>query len=293
MLGSIGVATFSRADLLHQCLSSIIRARNSRDIPLLVLHQIGDEKVANVINLWRPHIDCLIELNSKGKTPLQNINFNSILLRTIAFDHMDSDWFLGIEEDVIIGGDSINFIESMMDKYINNKAFRGVNLGSNIPRNNSQLNFYSRIRWGMQGQASAVTKHTWKKINLTLLKKNSAWNGLDGMMENHLKSGFMCTPLLSRYLDKGWHGTHGYGDPNHEYYRQFEKSFVDLSPSLRMDYLESKVHIPLRDDVLIYNSKHTVYQVLKNKFSYTYHTTLRRLVVKIRNQIRSFNSKYI
>ena len=45
MKGTIGIATFSRAEELDQCLESVVNARNGRDIPLIVLHQLGHESV--------------------------------------------------------------------------------------------------------------------------------------------------------------------------------------------------------------------------------------------------------
>jgi hypothetical protein len=281
--GSIGVATFSRAEYLDKCISSIVRAKGLRDIPLLVLHQLGDPEVKQVISKWRSHIFLLIELNPNGRSALQNINLNSILLRHTAFNFMNSDWFLGIEEDVVIGGDSITFIESMMGKYINKRAFRGVNLGSNLPRVNISENHYSKMRYGMQGQASAITRRTWEKFNFDHLVKNSSWGALDGMMENHLKSGFMCNPLLSRYVDNGWSGTHGLGDPSHEFYRKFENSFIDLLEKDQIEYFENKVIIPLREDAVLYDPKFTLFHIIKNKLSYWYFTTINRWFKSFKN----------
>jgi hypothetical protein len=291
MVGSIGVATYSRPELLNQCLSSIIRAKGSRDIPLLVVHQVGNKEVAKIISEWRSHIQLLIEFESIGKSALQNINYNGTLLRTIAFESMGSDWFLGVEEDVVIGGDSIAFIECMMDKYDGKRAFRGVNLGSNLPKQNFYLNCYSRMRFGMQGQASAITKSTWEKFEFKRLVNDSSWNGFDGIVENKIKSGFMCTPLSSRYLDRGWHGTHGFGDPNHVYYRQFERSFVDLAPDSELEYFEVKMQIPLRGDARLYNPITTFYHVIYNYVAYSFHTTLRRLVLKLKNQVKSLSER--
>lgn len=290
MIGAIGVATFSRAEHLNNCIESIVLAKGSRDMPLLVLHQIGDPEVKQILTKWRPHIQLLIELNSKEKSALKNLNSNAILLRNIALDVMGLDWYLGVEEDVVIGGDSVAFIECMMSKYGKKRAFRGVNLGSNLPSGAYSKNHYSKMRWGMQGQASAITQRTWKKFNIDQLNKNSYLNGLDGMMENYLKSGFMCTPLLSRYLDRGWGGTHAPKDPRHDYYRKLEESFVDLPENVPLKYLETKIRIPLREDALLYNPKFTLIQVVKNFTRYNYHITLRRFVLNLKAQIKDLSS---
>jgi hypothetical protein len=289
MMGAIGVATFSRAEHLNNCIESIVRAKGSRDIPLLVLHQIGDPEVKQILTKWRPHIQLLIELESKEKSALKNINFNSILLRNIALDVMALDWYLGIEEDVVIGGDSVAFIEHMMSKYSKKRAFRGVNLGSNLPSGAYGTTQYSKMRYGMQGQASAITQRTWKRFNVDQLNRNSSWIGLDSMMENYLKSGFMCTPLLSRYLDRGWGGTHSPRDPQHDYYRKLEESFVDLPENIPLKYLENKIRIPWRKDALLYSPRFTLIQVVKNFIRYHYHTTLRRFVLNLNAQIKDLS----
>lgn len=280
MIGIIGIATFSRSDLLEQCISSIVRAKGSRDIPLLVLHQLGDPEVKQVIIKWRSHIKLLIELEPFGKSALQNINLNSIFLRNIAFNTMGADWFLGIEEDVVIGGDSIAFIEDMMEKYSRNRGFRGVNLGSNIPRENFSANQYSRNRYGMLGQASAITRRTWRRFDIDRLIKNSSWNALDGMMENYLKSGFMCFPVLSRYLDKGWGGTHGFGNPNHSYYLNFENSFINLPETNSIEYIETKIRIPLREDCVLYNPITNIYHNVRNFISNLYFTKVEKTTLE-------------
>lgn len=290
MMGAIGVATFSRAEHLNNCIESIVRAKGSRDIPLLVLHQMGDPEVKQVLTKWRPQIQILIELDLKEKSALENINFNAILLRNIALDVMGLDWFLGIEEDVVIGGDSIAFIECMMNKYSKKRAFRGVNLGSNLPSGAYGTDQYSKMRYGMQGQASAITQRTWKRFDIDQLNRNSSRKGLDGMMENYLKSGFMCTPLLSRYLDRGWGGTHAPRDPQHYYFRKLEESFVDLPDNVPVKYLENKVRIPWREDALLYSPKSTLIQVVKNFVRYNYHVTLRSFVLNLKAQIKDLSN---
>ena len=95
--------------------------------------------------------------------------------------------------------------------------------------------------FGVIDAVDGVISLAWEKFDFDYLVKNSSWGALDGMMENHLKSGFMCNPLLSRYVDNGWSGTHGLGDPSHEFYRKFENSFIDLLEKDQIEYFFSNV----------------------------------------------------
>jgi len=279
MVGSIGVATFSRPEDLDRCLNSIINARGDRKIPLLVLHQLGNKEVSKVIVKWKSQIQILLEVQALGNSPLQNMNLNSIILRELAFNSFCSDWYLGVEEDVVLGGDSIDFVEKMMQKYISSRDFRGVNLGSCIPSSSGLENFYSKIRYGIQGQASAITSRTWNHFDKKYLIDNSATHGLDAMMERYVKSGFMCWPQLSRYLDNGWNGTHSSKDPNNEYYERIRKSFVDLPNKVNAIYKLKNNRIPWREDCYLYRRQTNLIHIAKNLIFHYCHTVIRKIKV--------------
>lgn len=225
--GSIFVATYSRADDLDRCLSNIVAARGERDTPLIVIHQQGFPEVAETIAKWRKHIQILVETETQGKTALQNINLNSLLGREIAFSWLDSDWCLGVEDDVQISIDSIDFIEAMFNQYHRNIFFRGVNLGSKNKFRLDQQSAYTKLSFGMHGQACMITKQTWRHFNVFKMRAQSNVMGLDAMMEHFTKTGFMCTPFNSRYLDNGWNGTHSSTDPNDRHYESIRESFYD------------------------------------------------------------------
>jgi hypothetical protein len=280
MKGSIGLAAFSRAKELDQCLESIVNARNGRNIPLVVLHQMGHETVSEVVKKWRSEIQILIEVEALGSTALENINLNAIILRDLAFRHLNSDWFLGVEEDVLIGGDSINFIESMMQRYRRYPGFRGVNLGSAILRNSASETTYSRMRFGLHGQAGAIPKKVWLRFNSSNLIKQSNQVGLDGILERYLKTGFMCWPNLSRYIDHGWNGTHTPSDSNDSYYQNLRESFVSISPARELKYVERNMENPWREDCTQYNLFTTPYHATRNILFHLWHSNLRKIRIR-------------
>jgi hypothetical protein len=277
MKGSIGIATFSRAEELNQCLESAVNARNGRDMPLIVLHQLGHDSVDKVVTKWRSEIQILLKVEALGKTPLENINLNAIILRDLAFRHLDSDWFLGIEEDVFIGGDSINFIESMMQEYWRYPGFRGVNLGSAISRNFASETTYSRNRYGLQGQAGAIPKKVWQRFDTSKLVRQSSKVGLDAMLERYLKTGFMCWPNLSRYIDQGWNGTHTPNDSSDIYYKNLRESFVNVSADQKLNYIEESIRNPWREDCFNYKSLSTPFHISRNILLHLFHSNLRRI----------------
>jgi hypothetical protein len=277
MKGSIGIAAFSRAEELDQCLESVINARNGRDIPLMVLHQLGHESVDKVVTKWSSEIQILLKVEALGKTPLENINRNAIILRDLSFRHLNSDWFIGIEEDVFIGGDSINFIESMMHQYWRYPGFRGVNLGSSISRNLASETTYSRIRYGLQGQAGAITKKVWQRFDTSNLVRQSSKVGLDAMLERYLKTGFMCWPNLSRYVDRGWNGTHTPSDSNDLYYENLRASFVNISVDQDLEYVEESTPNPWREDCFTYQTLSTPFHLIRNIIFHLFHSNLLRI----------------
>lgn len=246
--GSITVAAFSRHDELARSLRAIDVARGDRDIPLIVVHQTGYPEVSKVIDKWRERIDILITTDGQGSSPLSNINMNALLCREIAFKWLLCDWSLGVEEDTEIAPDAISFIEFTYKKYRNNPFFRGVNLGSKEAFRSNMENSYNLVSYGIQGQASMITNKTWSHFNTSKLRKNADKSGLDSMMEHYVKSGFMCTPHNSRYIDSGWNGTHASSNPDDEYYVSLRNSFTKLNLNSSINYIISKYDINWRED---------------------------------------------
>ena len=157
---------------------------------------------------------------------LGNINFNRILGTSICFELFQSDIVLGIEEDTMIGYDSLIFIDQMVERYSSNRAFRGVNLGSLELKTSENLNTYSLIRFGLHGQAGVITRKTWKRFSMKKLLEDISAEGWDSRFEFYIKSGFMVTPNASRLLDRGWDGTHAPSDSSHPYFEKQRKSWV-------------------------------------------------------------------
>lgn len=275
--GAIFVTTHSRATDLNNCLNRIVAANSTYGFPLIVIHQLGHVEVENVISSWSDHIDVLVRTKAQGKTPLENINLNAILAREVAFTWLGSDWCLGVEDDVLIGLDSIQFVTRMYEKYRNNLFFRGVNLGSDIEFNEADVAKYMKMSYGLHGQASMITRKTWNRLNIEKFRLRVGDVGLDAHMEHWVKTGFMCTPKLSRYLDNGWNGTHSSTDPNDDYYLGLQRSFFD--GIFEGSYRESNFSIKWRKDCYKFNYFLVIPRFLENK--------MRHIRWKVGNYIRN------
>lgn len=263
--GAICIATFSRASDLERCISAVVKARGEFPIPLIVIHQRGHQDVSNVVSRWKAEIQISIESDPQGATALENINLNGILGREIAFTWLNVDWCLGVEDDVVISADAVTFILQMYNKFQRNPFFRGVNLGSKNPYSANQRLSYSKISFGVHGQASMVTKRTWKHFNVHKLRRNSKKMGLDAMMEHYVKTGFMCTPVNSKYLDNGWNGTHSSPNPNDIHYSKIRESFGLGGTNLSENYQLVSTEIDWRKDSKLFSYKRIIPTLLSNK----------------------------
>lgn len=227
--GAVLVIAFDRANELRKCLSSIVNQTES-DCPLVVFHQIGNQSVKEVIDEYESKIHRLVSFTRLGETPLENINTNRILGYEYCFRILKSEWVLAVEDDIELGTDAIRFVTEMFQAYQRNVRFRGVNLGSFELSHQASLEGYSKLSYGLHGQAAAISERTWRHFNLKKLFEKARTTPLDSAMENFLKMGFMITPNRSRYLDNGWNGTHAPKDPNDSYFTKLRKSWVGTEP---------------------------------------------------------------
>jgi hypothetical protein len=133
---------------------------------------------------------------------------------------------LAVEDDIELGTDAIRFVSEMFQVHQKKVLFRGVNLGSFELEGQVSLEGFSRLSYGLHGQAAAISKRTWRHFSPKKLIKNARTTPLDSAMENFLKMGYMVTPNRSRYLDNGWNGTHAPKDPNDSYFKKLRKSWV-------------------------------------------------------------------
>ena len=230
MKKTIVIFANSRAQLLKECIESVLGAHGSDNWKKVLILQIGYQEVEGVVKNNEAHFDLIVRIKKQHQTTLGNINQNRILGTSLCFDMLDSDVVLGIEEDTCIGYDSLYFVTEMCELYGLDKSFRGVNLGSFEANTEENRNTYSLLRYGLHGQAGALIKKTWNKFSLSVLLKELDSTGWDSKIESYLKTGFLATPNASRLLDQGWDGTHQPKDPNAPYFVNQRFSWVGTNP---------------------------------------------------------------
>lgn len=223
---SVVIFAYARRNLLEDSIQSVLNASSSSEWNKILVLQQGFPDVLDLVMNFKQHFNLVLVTKPKRKTVLGNINENRILGTSVGFTHFNSQVVLGIEEDTKIARDSLDFISEMYRRYSHHGAFRGINLGSIEPLSPNSAATYSLLRYGLHGQAGAITRKTWLKLDFERLYRTIDSEGWDSVFEYTLKSGFMVTPNASRSLDRGWAGTHSPKDPGHPHYVKMQRSWI-------------------------------------------------------------------
>lgn len=285
LVGSILVLTFSRAELLHELLGSISNLKNRSDVKLIVVRQTGYEEVGKVIEKWRNNIEVLLEIDGAGNSIPENIGRNRLSGYAVAFDALGSDWVLAVEEDVLLAEDSLLFTKFIVDKFHRKRNFRGINLGSRLPVSDISKNSYCKTRYGIYGQGAVMTRKTWSRMQAWKIIETSRFGHWDAGMESYMKTGLSIAPNNSRYLDRGWTGTHTPSNPEDPYYLDLSNSYVgNISPVAPQNYKEVNMGYWWRSDLREFKFWESLYFwsifIIRRPFS-----------VKICQQIRNLKQK--
>jgi hypothetical protein len=263
MKKAIVIFAYARAELLRDSIQSILGAAGSQDWSKVIVCQLGHEDVERVVREFENKFDLVLRLKGQHETTLGNINQNRLAGTSICFDLFKSEIVLGIEEDTMIGYDALAFIDQMVARYGSKSAFRGVNLGSHETKTEGNLYTYSLLRFGLHGQAGVLTRRTWKKLSARKLLDNISAEGYDSWMEYCLKSGFMVTPNASRFLDRGWIGTHTPADSMHPYFEKQRFSWVGTNAFTIGDFERADLVHSWRKDATTYRRRHSIFFILR------------------------------
>jgi hypothetical protein len=281
MKKAIVIFAYARAELLRDSIQSILGAAGSQDWSKVIVCQLGHEDVERVVREFENNFDLVLRLKGQHESTLGNINQNRLVGTSICFDLFKSEIVLGIEEDTMIGYDALAFIDRMVLRYGSKRAFRGVNLGSHETKTEGNLHTYSLIRFGLQGQAGVITRRTWKKLSEQKLLDNISSQGYDSWMEYCLKSGFMVTPNASRFLDRGWIGTHVPTDSMHPYFEKQRLSWVGTNAFTIRDFERVDLVHSWRKDAKTYRRKDSIFFFLRRiPTVYLIYKHLHQLIVR-------------
>lgn len=272
------VISNSRHKIISQCIDSVLRLENTHAWNKIHVHQTGHALTTKQFYKYQKHFDANVMTEPKFLTNLANINYNRMLGYKIAFDLLGADNVLGIEEDTVMARDALVFSEFILSKYSKNSRFRGINFGSSEIDTSIEKNTYSLLRFGIQGQASLITRKTWKKLPKSKLNNYEHGEGWDSPIEFVLKTGFMITPNSSRMLDYGWNsGTHTPVNKNDPYYLKMHKSFFETQFPINKFYSHNQIEHNWRKDSITYSVRDNWIFDLRKRLNVRYFTRILKI----------------
>jgi hypothetical protein len=266
------------------------------DYNKIIVLQVGNKEVEELVYGYADTRTQIIEVDGTKKSPLQNMNFNRWLALEEAFKHKEVNWVLSIEEDIEVAKESLLFIEQIYQKFCFERKFRGINLGS-VLEDPELLNTYSLQRFGVHGCGSVLTRRTWRLAKLSLIKKTIRDFPLDGALESLVKSGFMVSPNITLYLDRGWDsGTHNKHTGEETHYVLNEKSWKTRQSKTTLDFERLDIQIPWRNDCVIYNPKDNPVNAMKWVIMRMYHARSMHKIIsycmKLRIRVKADFASY-
>jgi hypothetical protein len=281
------IVCHKRSELLEKCLESVRSASTSESYTKVVVWQKGSIKVKQVLDKYDDLIDILIQVDGSSRGVTENISRNRFIGYLNCFEFLQADFVVALEDDVMIGFDSLVFVKEVYENNKNNRHFRGVNLGSCEPLDSDNKFNYSRQRFGIHGPAAALTRQSWSHFDLNDLLERSKKELFDGILEAYLRTGFMITPTNSRFIDLGVAGSHTSSDVNDKYFAGLRKSFIGTeSFELRPYHRETISHsmgenaVPFRlQQNLLYLILYRVGLYTDNKIINKFHRMLYRLFI--------------
>ena len=222
--GTVVLATYSRPELLKQCLESIYSADLSSSIRKVIIVQGNNPEVLKLVQSFADYNTTVIPSNPNG-TPLQCINANYWMGFEFAFKKLRSEWVLCLEEDSVISKNAYSFISQIHSTNLGRLFYRGINLGS-LETGPGLAGTYSLLRMGFNGNAGVLTRKTWKSLISLKMENELTKYPFDGATRYLWRTGYVVAPNLSMYMNYGWiKGTHVTADVDKTFFIQLEESW--------------------------------------------------------------------
>ena len=233
------ITIYDRTDKIHETLASLQSIYNIDQYELVFVRQeetSSDCKIVeNIINSIKwIKVHQITTSYQHDDSSQKKINLNIITGFKYCFEDLKSQFVLFIEDDVLLGFDSLYFAEKMTKKYQHSPFFKSVSLGSTVEFKEGRLYEYCKLMNGIS-KGWIVTSRTWPYIKRIWPKTHRTY--YDAILRHHFRNGFVITPINSRSLDIGW-GSKALNtseDPTHTTYTTMKKCWVgnkafDLKP---------------------------------------------------------------
>ena len=268
--GGLVLPTYSRPELLKNCLQTIYGANNSYKIAKIIILQLGNYEVEKLVYEFNNRQTFIIPVIRTGTTPLYNINYNWLLGASFGFEVLNLPWIMSLEEDSIVKSNFINFTIEMTTKFSLDKKFRGVNLSTKLI-DTRNIGTYSLLRSAMMGTGSTIILKDWNRLKKLGVKKRLSKYPWDVFTETYWKTGFRATPNISMVMNFGWiGGTHSspiQGKQQKLNYSSFNiPDFTENFQLKNVDFgwtKDSKVYKPRHN--ILYNFRFILWLIFDNK----------------------------
>ena len=249
---AISIITYRRSQLLDLCLESLQNAMTKEMYPLYIIIQDASKDDIDVLRKYKQLISEIVYTSSDGLHVEDLINRNRILAWELPLTQKGYQYVMCLEDDVEVSADIFQFTEKVLEQNSGTKDFWGINYGSFEKPEDSGS--YSKLRFGLHGPASLISKTSLKKFHLKALQKFAGAIPWDGWVEPIVKRGFVVTSNVARYKDNGKGGTHATAANHSDYFNKLNESFAYGEKQAIMEYRNIDIEHRWRKDCIAYRN---------------------------------------
>ncbi|RAP31729.1 hypothetical protein DID78_00200 [Candidatus Marinamargulisbacteria bacterium SCGC AG-343-D04] len=241
---SIVLICYNRADKTEATIKCLRKSYKINEYQLVVVRQEGDDEDCSKVKCLIDDIDWipvhhLTTSYSNNETICQKVNANTFKGINYAFEDCKSTMVFLIEDDILVGYDSLQFVEVMIERYDKDPFFRAVNGFSREAYSKDNLFKYGKFQFGI-GKGVGFSRKKWFSFfkNRWPMGNTSFY---DCVLETAIKMGYVIMPYCSRTCDIGWGGK-ALNSPNNktDVFVKNEASWVKDEQFKLQDYVYDK-----------------------------------------------------
>ena len=200
------ITLFHRTDTILRTLDALQRCYKIQEYELIKVRQKGNldecainKKIVDSID-WIP-VHHLETSYADTDTIIKKLNSNIFMGFSYGFETLNADLVLFID-DILLGYDTLEFHETLTEKYCNDPFFRAVCSFSNNKFKQDHLYCYSKFRFGI-GKGWSISRKKWFSIFKKIIYQHNN-SFYDAQCETECKMGYVILPFCSRMNDIGY-----------------------------------------------------------------------------------------
>ena len=249
---AISIITHRRSQLLDSCLESVENAMATEKYPVYIIIQDARKEELDVLRKYQHLISDTVHVENNGLNVENLINRNRILAWQLPLIQRTHQYVLCLEDDVEVSADIFNFTEKVLEQNSDSEKFMGINFGSF--EKPEELGSYSKLRYGLHGPASLISRSSLEKFHIDTLKKFGGVIPWDAWVEPIMKRGYVVTSNVARYRDNGQNGTHATAENHSDYFQKLSESFRYGERQKISEYCNIDIEHGWRSDCIIYKN---------------------------------------